>query len=632
MLVGLCLAVRRSVHDEIGGFDPAFGIGTFEDNDLCYRILRSGYRLVLARRSYVFHFGSKTMERIKVNMQELLAQNHRKFLRKWSRDLETGYASSLSGLGVGQIRFEPSRKPEHLAREIRPLVKKADISLCMIVRDEEARIRDCIESVRPFVNQIIVVDTGSTDRTVEILHELGVTVIEHPWEDSFSAARNVSLQYATGRNILWLDADDTVEWASGMKILEAAAEAPSHITAFIIPVRFTDDGPAGGTQVDHIKLIRRFPGLRFELRIREQVLPSIREHGGQIVRLDARVMHTNYDTSEEGQRKKRIRDKRLLALDLEENPNHPFVLFNVGMTAFYLGEFPEAIHYLQASIDASDSTESHLRKAYALLVAAKQHLDDISGALTDLNAGLKVFPDDPELQFRRGLLKSAVGDLAAACDAYEAVLRVNINGHLSSIDTGILSFKTQHNLASVYDGLDNYPRARELWQQALACSPTFLASAMALLESSLRRKDLATAQVMVDHVLKVSGPSEAYVQALLAYGQELGGERATEMLLQQALHNWPGGVNVILGLSRFYLNHGLLDQAMPLLHQLEASGIAEGAFQLGTIAIRQGRLAAALKQMERALELNPGHEQTLEQIAGLRSALGISDPVTSPQF
>ena len=84
---------------------------------------------------------------------------------------------------------------------------KGSISLCMIVKNEARRLRQCLESAKPFVDQMIVVDTGSDDNSIQIARDAGAEVYQHPWEGHFSKARNQSLSYARGDWILILDGD-----------------------------------------------------------------------------------------------------------------------------------------------------------------------------------------------------------------------------------------------------------------------------------------------------------------------------------------------------------------------------------------------------------------------------------------
>ena len=92
------------------------------------------------------------------------------------------------------------------------------ISLCMIVKNEEANLEACLRPVCGLVDEIVVVDTGSSDRTREIASDLGARVFDFPWCDDFSAARNESQRYARGEWVFWLDADDRVDEANVKKL------------------------------------------------------------------------------------------------------------------------------------------------------------------------------------------------------------------------------------------------------------------------------------------------------------------------------------------------------------------------------------------------------------------------------
>lgn len=617
MLVGFCLAVRRSVLDELGLFDTRFGRGLFEDNDLVYRIQRAGYRCRLASRAFVHHKGSQSLGRMPESPSTLLARNMQVFHEKWRDDIESGYASHLPGQRAEPIVFNPDRSPEKRAKEMARLKQQADVSLVMIVRDEERVLGECLKSVEGVFNQVVVVDTGSNDRTCEIALEHGAELHEFPWTESFSEARNESLKHARGRWVFWMDADDTLPRQSAELLLRAAAMAPEDVVGFVVPVQFVEGGP-GGTRVDHVKLFRNLPSLAFEGRIHEQILGSLRRTGGNIARLDgAVVLHSGYDTSEAGQAKKRLRDERLLKLDLEERPDHPFVLFNLGMTAHYTSGHPEAVEWLKRSIAAAEPTESHVRKAYALMGVSLREMGDLEGALQAFSAGLEAVGEDPELRFQSALVLTSLGRLEEARAQY-LDMPTDVSGHFSSVDTGILGPKREHNLGAVCLAMERYPEARDHFRSAMSMG--FAPSAHALFEAAMEREDLRVAAEAVEGIRELDGPGEAWATALanlaVARGEDPFGA------LWQALRERPNATGARLLIARRLLETGDEASALGHLEVLDASGVAEAAYFRGVCATRRGAYDEALTHMRRALHLNPGHEPTREQVAALEQAVG----------
>lgn len=506
MLVGFCLAVRKSAWDEMGGFDERFEVGMFEDNDLCYRLRRAGYRLVISRRSFVHHKGNASLERTDLNKEQLFQTNHRRYLEKWSTDIQSGFASTLAGLCAQRIRFFPANLPEERLGRVKELAAKAKISLCMIVRNEERVLEACLNSAQPFFSEIIIVDTGSTDRTMQIARSFGAVVNEVSWPDSFAEARNVSLEHATGKWIFWMDADDTLPFGSGETLLNAAINAPEEIAGFVVPVRFVNDDPTFGTVVDHVKLFRNSQKHRFEGRIHEQILPAIRASGGEIVRLPVEVLHSGYDTSPGGQEQKRQRDDKLLKLELAERPNHPFVLFNLGMTAHFNGRHEEAIEWLAQCLNNSVHEESHIRKAYALMAVSFRELGRLADALGTTQTGLKACPDDPELLFHRSIIFTRLERIQEAMGGYQRLLEIGPQSqHFSSADNGIFSYKAEHNLAGLYLAVGNYRAARDLYLKSMESNPRHLNSTFELFRAAIEFGDEQTAKRCLDHVEKIEG-------------------------------------------------------------------------------------------------------------------------------
>lgn len=620
MLVGFCLAVKRSVLQEVGAFDERFGTGMFEDNDLCYRIRRAGYRLIIAARSFVHHHGSRTFERTQQDPRPLLERNHALYVRKWQEDLESGFASHLSGLSPERIVFDPAKHPALRRKRMRELAQQANISLCMIVRNEERSIADALSSAQPFFREMIVVDTGSEDRTKEIVREMGALLYEFTWSDSFAEARNESLRHATGKWIFWMDADDVLPWASGEMIVQAVLNAPPNVIGYVIPVQFMEQGQ-WGTRVDHVKLFRNFPGVQFEGRIHEQVLPSLNAKGGRIERLNSVVLHANYDNSEEGQKRKRERDFKLLELDLVERPDHPFVLFNLGMTHHYTGQHEQAVDWLRRCLLLSSPNESFLRKAYVMLAVSFRELGRLDECLQTFEQGLTLFPDDPELNFQRGCTLEAMQHYAEAKRCFLQTINADTSGYYSSVDIGIMGFKSYFHLGVVCHAEGNYPEAKEWWLKSIADAPQFPACSLSLLEAALSVGDFATARQRLQHLRSLFGVSEEWVRWGMEYAYQVGGSSNVEVFLCGLVQEDSRSTAARLMLVRYLLQGERWQEAYPHLLDLNALGVAEAAFHLGVYAIRLGDFRRALGWMERALSLNPAHEGTLEQIAHLKYAL-----------
>ena len=388
------------------------------------------------------------------------------------------------------------------------------ISLCMIVRDEERVLGDCLASVKPYVDEIIVVDTGSTDRTVEIAREQGVKIHFFPWCDDFSAARNVSLSHATGDWLLWMDADDTILPECGKRLRDLVMLAEDKVTGFLMQVHIPPaPGENGFTHVDHVKLFRNLPGMRFEGRIHEQILAPLYRLGGTIARTDLHVLHSGYDYSPEGQVKKRTRDLTILALELAERPDYPFVHHNIGMTYHHLKDFDKAIAALERYLELADSHESTGRKVYALLASSHLAKKELDKAKQRLEEGLRLYPADPELLFRAGVIYQEIGNLPAAEHCLLQLISGSETGHIDSLDVSMRGYKAHHNLAVIYQMQERYPEAEAQWRAALADNATFTPSWLGLAELFLLTRRFEDARQVASHI---AGWDVTSSQSLLA--------------------------------------------------------------------------------------------------------------------
>ena len=222
------------------------------------------------------------------------------------------------------------------------------------------------------------------------------------------------------------------------------------------------------TLVDHVKLFRNLPELRFDGRMHEQILGAVRRIGGGIDWTDLYVVHSGSDQSPAAQARKLERDLRLLMLELAERPEHPFTLFNLGMTYTHANRFADGVSYLRRSISRSHPGDSHVVAAFGLLVHAEMRQGRHDAALEACRQGRGLYPRDLELLFREGSLLHAMGRLAEARNAYLGALTVQDDRHLSSVTRGMDGFMAHQNLAILAIDMGDLAEAERRWREVCA--------------------------------------------------------------------------------------------------------------------------------------------------------------------
>jgi tetratricopeptide (TPR) repeat protein len=194
------------------------------------------------------------------------------------------------------------------------------LTLCLIARDEERMLPGCLASVRGAVDELVVVDTGSQDRTAELARAAGAKVVRFTWCDDFAAARNAALPHATGDWILVLDADERLAPGAGA-VLRADLAAPGP-AARLLPLHEAvraDADPAdvvaGRARLGEpswlLRVVRRTPDLRWEGAVHEHVDGWLARHGKAARGAEAAIVHLGSDPA---LRRERRKDERNLAL------------------------------------------------------------------------------------------------------------------------------------------------------------------------------------------------------------------------------------------------------------------------------------------------------------------------------
>ncbi len=223
--------------------------------------------------------------------------------------------------------------------------KTCTLSLCMIVKNEEKYLDDCLKSVKDAVQQIVIIDTGSTDGTVEIAKKYKAEVHHFKWIDDFSAARNESIKYTSGDWILWIDADERLKPDSISK-LKKLLKPEKKAVAYIIQIHnFMQDKSDIKISSAH-RLFNNHKGIYFSGRIHEQITPSVSSLKGEERQSDVVLEHLGYGLDDESQNKKNLRNSKLLERMVKESPGSAYPHFTLAQHYGLTGEPQKAVkHY-----------------------------------------------------------------------------------------------------------------------------------------------------------------------------------------------------------------------------------------------------------------------------------------------
>jgi tetratricopeptide (TPR) repeat protein len=336
----------------------------------------------------------------------------------------------------------------------------------MIVRDEERHLAGCLESVADLVDEIVVVDTGSTDSTPEIARRFGARVFPFQWVDDFSAARNESLRHATGEWIFWLDADERLDAPSRGKFQQLLTTSGNQNAAFGMAIIYL---PAPGNPVatagKMIRMFRNQPQMRWKNRIHEEIDSAVRASGHRVVWTEIAIQHLGYQDLAERARKNE-RDLRLLLMDHAQNPDDPSALFYLGRMYFCMERPAEALPLLRRSLEHSWAHAGSPRHLYLLLVECHRRLGQVKEGLALCSAARARFPRDVGLRSLEGQLRDVSGDAAGAESCYLDLLRERNLDAFAGAPPGLVGFWTRQRLASLYARQGRMGDAEALWPTA----------------------------------------------------------------------------------------------------------------------------------------------------------------------
>lgn len=477
------------------------------------------------------------------------------------------------------------------------------ISLCLIVRDEAENLARCLASVQGVVDEMIVVDTGSRDETPQIARRFGAKVVDFPWTGDFSAARNVSLEQATGDWILYLDADE--ELMEEDRALLPSVVAQTDAEAILVQViNFVGDR-VGEREITALapRLFRRRPEYRFTGRVHEQIMKAIQQQGGKVVSSPLRINHYGYLNRLVQKKAKAERNLELLRQQVAEDPHNSFVRFNLGAEYVRLGNLDQALVEYQLAFKylphlAVEYAPFLVRNIVNLLLVQRRSKE----ALNILQEAKAAYPGYTDLIYLEGQAYLALYCHTEAVQAFQRCLAMGENSRYTS-QRGVGSYLAWMGLGAAYEGLGELGKAVQAYRSALRANEQYLPALQKLGELILPREEREEAVAYLKGLVDWQGKPEAALVLAGLFADQGYAEEAQELLHSARFDSADGRAalaraRILTVLHRY--QEALADlMAIPETSEVYALGLCEVAFLQALLGCGE----AAESALRRAEEL-----------------------------
>lgn len=437
------------------------------------------------------------------------------------------------------------------------------LSLCMIVKDESENIEACLRSIAPVLDEIIVVDTGSTDNTKEIAEKMGAKVFDFPWRDDFAAARNESIRHATGDYIIWLDADDRIDRAEVNKMKSMKSILPKEKNKAFYVVLSSQSPVDGESLLDQLRIFPNIQGAVFVGRVHEQIYHNLQKMGVELVRTDIVVRHTGYHDAA-AILEKSERNLGIILDELKREPDDLLLRFNAARTLIGIGRGQNALEHMEKIMGHPEVREKHPRFFLeAGMLMGKYYLDmgqadEAESVFRELSQG---FGEEGLVHFYLGESLLRKGKYREAIDELHNALRFPVEVGICPVNPDAIHFQQYYSLGMAYQHTGELERAGAMFLKSLDF-PGHYKSLQELGVLSLKDCNYEEAAGYFERAIHEGKDSDTnYSNLGLAYHKMGEIQKAQEAFLKSLDIN-PDHVETLTNLGHLYLGIKDYDKAL----------------------------------------------------------------------
>jgi len=339
----------------------------------------------------------------------------------------------------------------------------------MIVKDEERYLDNCLKSVKDIVDEIIIVDTGSTDRTLEIARKYTDKIYSLVWNNDFAAARNFSISKAQGEWILILDGDEVLNQEDKNKILEFVNTTDLDGCHFIVYNYIGNGSGSDYTIHEALRLFRNNKKYEFIGRLHEQI--SSKEKNIDLKKRfsveDIRLYHYGYLDTVTNNKKKRERNIPILLEQIAQEPENLFHYFNLGNEYLAQKDYGQALEQYKKVYAKLDITQPYSPHLLYRMICCLFELKEYEKALLLAEEALKAYPLCTDIMFLKGFILSFIKRYTLAVDCFNKCIEMGEPPRTLNLLNGCATFRPYIALGDIYSQLDDLDKALHAYTQAL---------------------------------------------------------------------------------------------------------------------------------------------------------------------
>jgi glycosyltransferase involved in cell wall biosynthesis len=345
----------------------------------------------------------------------------------------------------------------------------------MIVKNEEENMERCLSSIYDIVDEIIIVDTGSTDKTVDIARNFGAKIYYFKWNNNFSEARNESLKYATKDWILILDGDDEF-YKEDRETLKVLLDCNLDEKAIYYFETLSYYGSS--IQNDDIaininpRLFKNNRGIHYKGEVHNQLIFTQGEYNA--ICDSIKIHHYGYLDKMIISKDKRNRNISILKEQIKNNLNNGFAYFNLGNEYSSLNDTTNALECYYKSYEDFDSGRGYSFILILRLIISNYNLKEYNEALKFIDIGIKYYPKCTDVYFYKALICKAIDCPTLQIKALEKCIEMGEPPSELKFIYGTGSFKAYYELGNVYMKYKDYDTAYNYYIEAMSLKPDYI--------------------------------------------------------------------------------------------------------------------------------------------------------------